>query len=96
VATPRHPQRDAEKEHDFARVGSPTRRFVDGWRAIEAPRPPRRPGESHGGHGRETTTSSLRHRQPLPIKALGKGLRIFWFGEAEHYELAVIAGAGSN
>jgi hypothetical protein len=36
---PRHSQRDAEKEHDFARVGSPWR-FVDGRRTIDAARPP--------------------------------------------------------
>ena len=40
------------------------------------------------------TTSSLRHRQPLPIKALGKGLCVFRFSKAEHHEVAVIAAQG--
>jgi hypothetical protein len=28
-------------------------------------------------------------RQPLPIEALGKGLRVFRLTKAEHYEVAV-------
>jgi hypothetical protein len=38
----------------------------------------------------DTDTSSLGHRQPLTTKVLGKSLRIFRLGEAEHHKVAVI------
>jgi hypothetical protein len=37
------------------------------------------------------TTSPPGHLQPLPTEALGKGLRVFRLGEAEHREVAAIA-----
>jgi hypothetical protein len=35
--------------------------------------------------------SSRSHRQALPAEALGKSLRVFRLGKAEHHEVGVIA-----
>jgi hypothetical protein len=35
-------------------------------------------------------------RQPIPTEAIGKSLRVFRLGEAEHHEVAVIATQGAR